>query len=69
VLENSEGFQSEIYKCLDGRIPEIKATKVILIYWSGREIETVGVTVRDSVVSRKEISNLVCIVIQDVYGK
>ena len=41
---------------------------MILIYWSGREIETVGVTVRDSIVSRKEISNLVCIVIQDVYG-
>ena len=50
VLENSDGFQSEIKKCLEGRIPEIKATKVILIYWSGRVDESVGVTLKESLV-------------------
>ena len=68
VLENSDGFQSEILKCIEGRVPEIKATKVILIYWSGKVDESVGVTLKECVISREEISNLVCIVIQDVYS-
>lgn len=68
MLENSDGFQSEILKCLEGRVPEIKATKVILIYWSGKVNESVGVTLKEWVELREEISNVVCIVIQDVYS-
>ena len=41
---------------------------MILIYLLGKEDETVGLTIRESVITREEISNLVCIVIQDVYG-
>jgi hypothetical protein len=41
---------------------------VILIYLSGKEDEKVAATIRESVIIREEISNLVCIFIQDVYG-
>jgi hypothetical protein len=34
-----------------------------LIYWSGRVDESVAVTLKESVVKREEISNVVCIVI------
>jgi hypothetical protein len=52
VLENSDGLQSEILKCIEGRVPEIKATKVILIYWSGKVDESVGVTLKECLISR-----------------
>jgi len=68
VLENSDDFQSEILKCIEGRIPEIKDTKVILIYWSGKVDESVGIALKECVISSEQISDIVCIVIQDVYG-